>query len=76
MRTDGLEVEVLGAADQRQYTNNGIVFKHKLLKITLQKRKHKPLITATDSHNLVLTATSSSITDRDYITRMIFKNIY
>ena len=27
-------------------------------------------------HNLVLTAKSSSITDRDYITRMIFKNIY
>jgi len=26
--------------------------------------------------NLVLTARSSSITDRDYITRMIFKNIY
>ena len=26
-------------------------------------------------HNLVLTAKSSSITDRDYITRMIFKNI-
>ena len=27
-------------------------------------------------HNLVLTAKSSSITDKDYITRMIFKNIY
>jgi len=27
-------------------------------------------------HNLVLTAKSPSITDRDYITRMIFKNIY
>jgi len=27
-------------------------------------------------HNLVLTAKSSSITDRDYVTRMIFKNIY
>jgi len=27
-------------------------------------------------HNLALTAKSSSITDRDYITRMIFKNIY
>ena len=26
--------------------------------------------------NLVLTAKSSSIIDRDYITRMIFKNIY
>ena len=27
-------------------------------------------------HNLVLTAKSSSINDGDYITRMIFKNIY
>ena len=27
-------------------------------------------------HNLVLTAKSSSVTDRDYVTRMIFKNIY
>ena len=27
-------------------------------------------------HNLVLTAKSSSMTDRDYITRMVFKNIY
>jgi len=27
-------------------------------------------------HNLVLTAKSTSVTDRDYITRMIFKNIY
>ena len=27
-------------------------------------------------HNLVLTAKSSSMTDRDYIIRMVFKNIY
>jgi len=27
-------------------------------------------------HNLVLTAKGSSITDRDYITKMTFKNIY
>ena len=27
-------------------------------------------------HNFVLTAKSSSIADKDYITRMIFKNMY
>jgi len=42
----------------------------------LPSRSHFNYNLRTRRHNLVLTAKSLSITDRDFITRMIYKDIY
>jgi len=53
-----------------------IYSKHHVLHSILHGRSDFNYNLRSRRHNLVLTAKSLSVTDRDFITRMIFKDIY
>ena len=55
---------------------NLILYKHHVLLSILPDRSDFNYNLRPRRHNIVPTAKSSSITDRDYITRMIVQNIY
>jgi len=70
-------LNVLKTTDINTLLFNLILYsKHHVLHSILSDRSDFNYNLRSRRHNLVLTAKSSSITDRDYITRMIFKNIY
>jgi len=62
--------------DDDKLVNLILFSKHHVLHSILPDRSDFNYNLRPRRHNLVLTAKSSSITDRDYMTRMLFKNIY
>ena len=62
--------------DDDKLVNLILYSKHHVLHSILPDRSYFNYSIRPRRHNLVLTAKSSSVTDRDYITRMLFKNIY
>ena len=67
--------DLVSDADDKLF-NLILYSKHHVLHSMLPDRSDYNYNLRSRRHNLVLTSKSSSITDRDYITRTIFKHIY
>jgi len=73
---DQMSLEDLVTDADDKLLNLILYSKHHVLHSILPDRSDFNYNLRPKRHNLVLTTKSSSITDKDYITRMIFKNIY